>query len=180
MEIVVLSCRTLLVVVLAVAAMSKIRDAESYAAFTGSVRELTELPARPARTVAAIVVAAEAGAVVLLLAPSPSHRAGFALAGGLFGAFTVAIAASLRRGVRGRCRCFGASESRLGPVHLVRNALLITVAGTGALGASDSLPGAPGGLALAVGTGLVLGVVVTVLDDIGAGLRDAVRIGTEK
>jgi hypothetical protein len=61
----------------------------------------------------------------------------------------------------------------VGALHLVRNGFLIAVAVTGAVGTVHGLPEAPGGLAVAVGTGLVLGVVVTVLDDISESLRDS-------
>ncbi|MFE9355095.1 MauE/DoxX family redox-associated membrane protein [Streptomyces olivaceoviridis] len=173
MELAAMSCRVLLVVVFTVAVVSKLRSAESFGAFVRSVQGFAVLSPPRGRAVACLVTGAEAAGILLLLLPGPVAFAGFALVGCMLGAFTVAIGASLRRGVRVPCRCFGASSSNAGPLHLLRNGFLIAVAVTGAIGTFHGLPEASGGLSVAVGTGLVLGVVVTVLDDISESLRDS-------
>ncbi|MGW1892416.1 MauE/DoxX family redox-associated membrane protein [Streptomyces sp. NPDC002004] len=180
MELAAMSCRILLVVVFTVAVVSKIGSAQSFAAFVRSVEQFAVLPPRRGRAAARLVTGAEAAAVVLLLLPGPAAIAGFALAGCLLAAFTLAIGASLHRGVRVPCRCFGASTSSTGPVHLVRNGFLIAVAVTGAVGTFHGLPGAPGALATGVGIGLVLGVLVTVLEDVSEALRDSIPVAVRK
>ncbi|MFB7915971.1 MauE/DoxX family redox-associated membrane protein [Streptomyces sp. NPDC056061] len=180
MEFAAMSCRILLVIVFTVAVVSKLRGTDSFGAFVRSVQGFAVLSPRRGRAVARLVTGAEAAGVVLLLLPGPVAIAGFALVGCMLGAFTLAIGASLRRGVRVPCRCFGASTSGAGPLHLIRNGFLIAVAVTGAVGTSHGLPEAPGGLAVAVGTGLVLGVVVTVLDDVSESLRDAFPVAARK
>ncbi|MFD0267452.1 MauE/DoxX family redox-associated membrane protein [Streptomyces sp. NPDC127106] len=181
MELAAMSCRTLLVVVFAVAVVGKASGAESFGAFVRSVQEFVRSasPSR-GRGVAHLVVGAEAVGIVLLLLPAPAAIAGFALVGCLLGAFTLAIAASLRRGARVPCRCFGASTSNAGPLQLVRNGLLMAAAVTGAVGTSNGPPEAPGAVAVALATGLVVGVVVTVLDDISELLRDAFPVAARK
>ncbi|MEU7045624.1 MauE/DoxX family redox-associated membrane protein [Streptomyces varsoviensis] len=182
MELVAVSCRTLLVVVFAVAVASKLSGAEPFNAFVRSVREFTALAPRRARAAAHLVVGTEAVGAVLLSLPRPAAAiAGFALVGCALGAFTVGMAASRRRGVRVPCRCFGASSHNTGALPLVRNGFLIVVAVTGAAGtALGGQPAAPGGLAVAAGAGLVLGVVMTVLDDIYEVLRDLLPVAAPK
>ncbi|MFI1379947.1 MauE/DoxX family redox-associated membrane protein [Embleya sp. NPDC020886] len=180
MESAAMACRTLLVVVFAVAVVSKLRSAASFAAFVRSVRAFVALSPRRGRAAARLVAGAEAAAVVLLLSSGPAALVGFALAGCLLAAFTLAMAASLRRGVRVSCRCFGASATDTGPLQLARNGFLVVVAIIGAVGTSRGLPDAPGALAVTVGIGLVAGVVVTVLDDISELLRDAFPVAVRK
>ncbi|MFE6844634.1 MauE/DoxX family redox-associated membrane protein [Streptomyces sp. NPDC057686] len=181
MELAAMSCRTLLVVVFAVAVTGKAGGAESFGAFVRSVQEFVRSTSpNRGRGVAHLVIGAEVAGTVLLLLPGPAAVAGFALVGCLLGAFALAIATSLRRGVRVPCRCFGASASSAGPLELVRNGFLMAAAVTGAVGTSNGLPETTGAVALAVGTGLILGVVVTVLDDISDLLRDAVPVAIWK
>ncbi|MFE7117317.1 MauE/DoxX family redox-associated membrane protein [Streptomyces sp. NPDC057654] len=180
MELAAVSCRTLLVVVFAVAVVTKLSSAESFSAFARSVREFAGLSARRGRAAARLVAGAEAAGAVLLVLPRPLTMAGFALLGCLLGSFTIAMAASLRRGLRVPCRCFGASTSSTGVLPLVRNGFLILVAAIGAAGTFHGVPTAPGGLAVAVGAGLVLGAVVTVLDDIYEVLRDFLPVAAPK
>jgi hypothetical protein len=180
MELVAMSCRVLLMVVFTVAVVSKLRSAESFGAFVRSVQGFAVLSPRRGHLVACLVIGAEVAGIVLLLLPGRMAFAGFALVGCMLGVFTLAIGASLRRGVRVPCRCFGASTSNAGLLHLVRNSSLIAVAVTGAVGTFHGLPEAPGGLAVAVGTGLVLGFIVTVLDDISESLRDSFPVAIRK
>ncbi|MEU8197286.1 MauE/DoxX family redox-associated membrane protein [Microbispora amethystogenes] len=122
-------CRLLTGIVFLASAVSKLRGRAAYEEFTAATRALApRLPARPA---AALVAAAEA-AVAPLLAWRPTALAGFCVALGLLAAFTVAMAAALRRRRRVLCRCFGASTVPVGPGHLVRNAVLAAAAATGA------------------------------------------------
>ncbi|WP_327045796.1 hypothetical protein OG320_29645 [Microbispora sp. NBC_01189] len=136
-------CRLLTGIVFLASAVSKLRGRTAYEEFTAATRALA--PRLPARTAAALVVAAEA-AVAPLLAWRPTVLAGFCVALGLLAAFTVAMAAALRRRRRVRCRCFGASTVPVGPGHLVRNAVLAAAAATGvATGAAQAaMTGAAG------------------------------------
>ncbi|MEN3540859.1 MauE/DoxX family redox-associated membrane protein [Microbispora sp. ZYX-F-249] len=140
-------CRLLTGIVFLMSAVSKLRGRAAYEEFTAAARDLTRIPARRAGPVAAIVVAAEA-AVAPLLAWGPTVLAGFCVALGLLAAFTVAMAAALRRGRRVPCRCFGASAVPVGLGHLTRNAVLVAAAAAGAV-----LAGAE---AVAAGSGAVL------------------------
>ncbi|WP_327287687.1 MauE/DoxX family redox-associated membrane protein [Streptomyces sp. NBC_01198] len=179
MEFVAMSCRILLLVVFTVAVVSKVRSAESFGGFVRSVRGFAALSPSQGRVVARAVIGAEAVVIVLLLLTGPRVTVGFALAGSVLAVFSLAIGASLRRGARVPCRCFGASTSSSGALGLVRNGFLIAVAVTGAVGTHHGLPPASGAVA-AAGTGLVLGVVVTVLDDIAESLRDSFPVAVRK
>ncbi|MET8996265.1 MauE/DoxX family redox-associated membrane protein [Amycolatopsis sp. Hca4] len=148
----------LIAVVFAASAFSKLRD---FRGFARSVPALAPVPARWVTPVSVTVVAAEPASAGLVLVTAV---AGFVLATALLLAFTVAIAASLRRGRRAPCRCFGATETPVGPRHLVRNALLICFAVLGAF-APDHLPPAAGAV-VAFAAGVVLAVLVVAMDDI--------------
>jgi hypothetical protein len=77
----------------------------------------------------------------------------------------VAIAGALRRGETASCNCFGRSTVPLRVRHLVRNALLMAVAGIG-LVADLGRPAGAGvtGMALAGASAVVLAVLVLNLD----------------
>ncbi|OPC77002.1 hypothetical protein B4N89_41190 [Embleya scabrispora] len=132
-----LACRVLLGLVLVASAGGKLRGGEAFRAFVEATRELGA-PARRARSIAIAVVVGEIAAALSLAAP-PNGFVGFALALPLLTAFTIAILGALRRGTNASCACFGASATPIGRRHVVRNAVLITVAGTGlALGAAGA------------------------------------------
>jgi hypothetical protein len=136
------------------------------------VRELLPLSRTVTRPAALLVVLGEAAVVPLLALPAPAaHRTGLALAAALLGAFAAAIALSLRRGSRTPCRCFGASATPLGPRHVVRNLLLTAGAAAGAVAPASTAGLHPGGVLSAVFAGLLLGLLVTVLDDLIEALR---------
>jgi hypothetical protein len=138
------SCQVLIGAVFAVAALSKLRSAAARQAFAASVKALRLVPPAAVPRVAAAVAVTEASVAGLTLLP----RAGFALAGVMLLGFCAVIVRARR--FRVECRCFGASSAPLGPVHLVRNGLLIAVAALGWAVASAGHAGlAPGGLAVA-------------------------------
>jgi hypothetical protein len=123
-------CECLLIVVFACSAAAKLVGKGSFAAFRLATARLVPALRHLARPLAAVVVCVEVAVAVLLAVPATA-RAGLVLALVLLSAFTVAIAAALRRGETAACNCFGRSTAPMGVRHLVRNALLLTVAGTG-------------------------------------------------
>ncbi|MFB4314952.1 MauE/DoxX family redox-associated membrane protein [Actinomadura sp. 21ATH] len=161
MEFVRIGSACLIGLVLAVSAVSKLRDvdgfARSVAALVPGIR-----PGR-ARRLAIATIALEALVPPLLIAP-PTTSYGFGLAAVLLAAFTAVIAASVRRGRRTACRCFGPSSVPLGPRHLVRNGALLACAAAGGL-APGGLPHA-GGAAVAAAAGLVGALLIVSFDDI--------------
>ncbi|WP_326632754.1 hypothetical protein OIE67_46815 [Nonomuraea fuscirosea] len=157
---VLVACQVLLATVFVVSAYSKLRSRaalRSFAATLGSLPGTIRFPAALATAVVEVVAAA--GLVVL-------PRAGLAAGGVLLVAFSTWIAVSLRGGRREPCRCFGASVTPLGPVHLVRNGLLLLVVGLGAAAAFTGGPVTVAGLALAVPAGLVGAVLLIAFDDL--------------
>lgn len=145
MDGVVLASRLLLAAVFAVAGAAKLRDRDG----TTSTLEQFGLPPVWARPGALLLPLAELAVAGLLLFDSTA-RAGAAGAIGLLAAFAIAIAASLARGERPDCNCFGQVHSE--PVSastLVRNGLLALPAGLvlaagdrgAAAGALDGLAG---------------------------------------
>ena len=107
----------LIAVVFAASSVSKLRD---FRGFARSVPALVPMPPRWVPPVSVAVVVAEGASRSSW--SSPGDRPGFVLASALLlAAFTTAIAASLRRGRRAPCRCFGAADTPVGPRHLARN-----------------------------------------------------------
>lgn len=163
------TCRVLLAGVFVLALASKVRGRASFEAFAASIRALGLLSGAGSAVAAYALVGAEASVVLLLVFP-PTVLPGLAAAGATLTVMTAGILAALRRGRRGPCRCFGASDAPLGPVHVVRNLLLIggaaagLVAGLAPAGAGS--PAHPAGLALAA-VGAAVGVLIVVrLDDL--------------
>lgn len=153
-----------------VSAWSKLRGRDAFAVFERSVRRLGVLPsARLTRLAAITVAAAEVAVVVLVAIPLPvSAFTGYVITVAMLSAFTVGIAMSLRRGDRTPCGCFGRSAVPLGGRHIVRNLLLIAIAATGLFSAwteSGSVTDPRVAVVIAI-AGLVVGVLVTVADDI--------------
>ncbi|GAA2397545.1 methylamine utilization protein MauE [Actinomadura vinacea] len=160
MELVRIGSACLIGLVFAVSAVSKVRD---FGGFARSVRALVPVGPGHVRLVAITTTALEALVPPLLIAP-PTAPYGFGLAAALLVAFTAAIAASIRRGRRATCRCFGPSSVPLGPRHLVRNGALFACAVLGGL-SPGGLPPA-GGIAVAAAAGAVGAVLIVSLDDI--------------
>jgi hypothetical protein len=165
------TCQVLLAGVFVLALASKVRGRADFGAFTASIRALGLLSGAGSAMAAYALVAAEAVVVLLLLFPS-TVIAGLAGAGATLTVMTAGILAALRRGRRGTCRCFGASDTPLGRVHVVRNLFLITGAATGlAAGlatAGTESPAHPAGLALAAVVAAVGILIVVRLDDLVA------------
>jgi len=167
MSYLLIACRTLLLGVFLAALAGKVRRRAAYDGFVTSLRALNVLPPRLAGVAAAVVTAAEAAIVVLLIVPV-TGPAGFLLAAVLLTTFTSGIAVAVRRGTTAPCACFGVSVTPLGRVHVVRNLLLLAVAGAG-LAFADAGGGTEfAGVVLAVAAALVTLVPVLRLDDLTA------------
>jgi hypothetical protein len=165
MSALALAARCLLGVVFLVSALSK-RD---FSAFSVSLRRMRVMPAGWVRPVGILVVAAEALTVVLLAIPGTAL--GFALAVVLLGTFTAAIVAVLSRGIAEPCPCFGPKAAPLGWEHLGRNAFLLVVAILGGFASSGAA--STGALVVAAAAGVVVGALITRLDDLVALFRAA-------
>lgn len=127
MAYLLIGCRLIVGLVFLVAVVGKIT---SHVEFTTSVRRL--VPWFPTRPTAWAVFTAEVATVVLLGVPATA-TAGFVVALTIVLGFTLAIAAALRRGEATACRCFGASNTPIGPSHVVRNCLLLAATAVGML-----------------------------------------------
>jgi hypothetical protein len=161
--------RCLIGVVFLVSAWSKRPGAGRFRQFSDSLAAMRLLPARYVRPVATVVVCAET-AVVLLLLPQPLRPlavAGFALAIVLLLGFAVSIGMVLRRGVQASCRCFGGSGAApFRRHHIVRNLLLVAVAGAGLVAALTEPPFRWEAVVLAGLPAAVLALLTTRLDDV--------------
>ena len=165
----VAACRAFLLVVFAVAVLSKTATAARRRAFASAVAAFGVGPA-PAPLIAAAVVASELAAVALLCA-APAR--GCAASAALLAVFTLAIARALRTGKRVACRCFGSSGAALGASHAVRNALLLAVAVAGtAMAAAGTGAGHIGLSSWCAATiaGGTAGAVMTRWDDVAYAL----------
>ena len=158
-------CGAVLVVVFAAAVIGKARDP---AAFARSLVE-TRLVTRRWRTwVATGVLVTETAVVVLLLVPGLAVY-GFAAATALSAALTAVAGITVARRVQAPCLCFGGPAQPMGPVHVVRNAVLT---GTGVLGLLTGGPAAQfEGVAVAALTGAVGALLLIRLDDLRSVFR---------
>lgn len=169
MAYVSLGCCLCLALVFGLSVVSKARR-EAFRDFTTSAGPLTIVPRGLRTPVAMTVLVLEAVLTVAMLAGTfvrPVALLGFALTLPLLLAFTASIVVTLRRGIRGACRCFGASTTPLGKAHVLRNAVLLAVAVVGLAATSTAqapveLPGA----VVAAFAGLVAGLLVTRFDDL--------------
>ncbi|MEV6201691.1 MauE/DoxX family redox-associated membrane protein [Streptomyces sp. NPDC051771] len=133
-----LALRCVVAVVFAASALGKAR---APGAFRTTVREMRIVPLRALGPVAVAVPVLEAVLAVAVWVPALTTWA-FVLSFGLIAVFTAALASVLRRGIDTSCSCFGASRTRVGPAHLVRNAVLLAATGTGF--AASLAAGGPG------------------------------------
>jgi thiol-disulfide isomerase/thioredoxin/uncharacterized membrane protein YphA (DoxX/SURF4 family) len=124
MEFCVLFLRILLAVVFLAAAIGKLLDRN------GTQEAARDFGVPPAVVgITAWVLPLVETVIAVLLVPASTAVLGAAAAIVLLGAFTVAIAISLRRGRRPDCHCFGRFHSApIGTGVLVRNAVLISAA----------------------------------------------------
>jgi hypothetical protein len=154
-----IAARCLLAAVLLAAAGSKLRNRASFAEFAMSLRPLG-LPS----SVAALTVFAEATIPALLLT-TRTAPVGLVAAAVLFTGLTMVPAMALRRGLHLACRCFGPARRPLTVRHVVRNAVLLTVAVTGLTAATGGAVPAAGAV-VAVGAGFVGALLLIVFDDL--------------
>lgn len=163
-----LACRALLGTVFAVSVVTKVWSKsawQSYRSWLGGLPlRLLRLRGTP------MAIAFAEFAVVLLVAYPPTATAGLAVALIVCLALTVGLSVALRRGASQPCHCFGQSSEPLGPLHVLRNALLATCALTGVLTASaagtHSPPASAAGLSV-IG-GLAAAVIIIFFGDIAA------------
>ncbi|MBE1486638.1 MauE/DoxX family redox-associated membrane protein [Plantactinospora soyae] len=168
MDYLEMACRVLLGVVFLVSAASKLRNRSAFDAFAVGLRDTGLVSAGNTRRIGVLTVAAEVG-VVLLLAVPATVPIGYLLAGALLAVFVGGIGLMMRRGVDATCPCFGVSTTRLGGRQVIRNAVLLAIAGTGlvaALAGTGVGSGEWAGLLLAAVTGAVVALIVVRLDDI--------------
>jgi archaellum biogenesis protein FlaJ (TadC family) len=95
-------------------------------AFVRTITSFRVLPARHSGLLAALFLCAEFAVVLLVLLGSTFTLAGLALAALLLVIFTVALILVLVRGVDASCNCFGASDDKISPYHILRNLLFLT------------------------------------------------------
>ncbi|MEW9534022.1 MauE/DoxX family redox-associated membrane protein [Microbispora sp. NPDC049125] len=166
----VLTVRLVLMGVFLVSVLTKLRTRRAFGEFTTAVRRLGGVPPRLAAPAAVVVVAVEAGTVVMLAAPGldGDGRAGLLLAGCLLLGFAVVLMAALRRGTAERCRCFGGSDEPIGRRHVARNAVLVAcaVAGTAMTAAGGGASVARPAAALCLIGASVAVAAVVLLDDL--------------
>jgi hypothetical protein len=153
-DVVLLVCRLVLAVVLAVAAIAKLADR------TGTRRSLEGfgLPTGAATHLSLAIPAIEL-LIAAALVPVATAWGGALAATALLAGFTGAVALALARGVEADCHCFGRlSSEKVGWGTLARNLLLLGLAAFVAVAVRDdagaSVPLWIGGLALAAGLAL--------------------------
>jgi hypothetical protein len=174
----VIAMRVLIAGAFAVAAISKLSSTASLAAFERSLRRIGAVPASMLRPATGLVVTGEMVVPVLLLWPS-TITIGFAVAAAMLAAFAIAVAVSMRRGLREPCRCFGASRASLGALHLWRNLALLASSATAAvLHEATSATPETGRALLAIALGVVALVVLLLLEDIAAVFGTATSVAT--
>lgn len=167
MDDLAVGCRALLGVVFVVSAVSKVAGRNAFPAFTRSLQRMRVVPAGLARVCGVAVVAGEF--VIAAALAVPSHFVaglGFVLAFALIASFTAAIVSVLARKIDTTCRCFGRTDTPLGPQHLGRNVFLLGVAGLGWGAESYGTPAQTGALIVAALAGAFAGGLVAVFDDL--------------
>lgn len=156
-----------LVAILAAAGLAKLRDREG----TESALSAFGAPSPLVGPLTYAVPAAELGIAVLLV-PSSTAVAASLAALVLLAVFTAAIAANLVLGRAPECNCFGQLGSKpIGPLTLVRNIVLLVVAGTTTVALASSPDASLGAAAAELeGTGVAgWGLVAMTVGLIGTG-----------
>ena len=163
-----LICRTVVGLVFAVSAFSKLRNGTAYREFASWLASVP-VPLARKRALPPVLAGAEAATVVLVAVPATAV-AGLVLAVLTLAALTAGTAVAVRRGARVTCQCFGPSRTELAPHHVVRNGFLLVlalaglaVAGAFSAGAADLRPAAIG---LSLWAAVALATFVVFLDDV--------------
>jgi hypothetical protein len=166
-----LACRVLIGTVFTVSVVTKVRGRAAWRSFSSWLAGLPLRALRPTWAPAALT-GAEAAVVVLVAIPATAP-AGLVGAAVLSLGLTLGLAAAVHRGARQPCHCFGLSSEPLSGRHVIRNALLLTLAVTGSVSAIITGPAAAGpvegGLA-AIG-GLAAALLIIFSGDVAALLR---------
>jgi hypothetical protein len=171
-----LICRTVVGLVFAVSAFSKIRSVTAYREFASWLASVP-VPLASNRALPPVLAGAESASVVLVAVPAT------AAAGLVLAAFTLAVLAAgtvvaVRRGAQVTCQCFGPSRTALGARHVLRNCFLLVLAVVGACWAGAVAP-QPAGIGLSLWAAVALATFVVFLDDLAflAGRDAAVPAG---
>lgn len=160
MVTIALTCRVLLVIVLAWSVAGKLAPS----GFRATVDMLRQLGAAPAtRSVACLLIIAET-AVALLVALPRTAAVGPVAAVTLFAILTGGVGWVLARRMNVRCACFGAAGRSLSTTHLIRNLVLLAAAIYACL--VTRLPGAPEAIMISTVLGVFLALVLVRLDDV--------------
>lgn len=161
----------LLATVFLMSGVGKAYSGGQFRGFAESLRAMRLLGDAAVVPVSAAVVAAELAVPLLIAAyavPGLS-LAGLGLAAGLLASFTAAIIVVLRRGTPASCRCFGGSGAApFGRRHVVRNLVLIAVAGGGAVATLRDPQVGWQSLVLGAAAGVSVALLVARLDDLVA------------
>jgi hypothetical protein len=166
MQYFAVAAQAMIAVVFIAAVWGKGRSKTAFGSFVDSLRDMTMIRRPWSARLAALTLAAEIAAVILLVTPSAQlTRLGFGLSALMLLAFAGAIVTSLMRGNKEPCQCFGRSTTPLGWHHVLRNLFLVAVSVTALFGVHSG-PFDLGYTVIAVAGGAVLGVLVTAIDDI--------------
>ena len=165
-----LICRGLIGLVFVVAVAGKVRGPGAYREFASWLAALP-VPLARNRALPVVLVAAEAAIVVLVTIPADpaAAAAGLGLAAGCLAVMTAGTVAIVRQGARVSCRCFGTSQSPLGARHLIRDAILLVSAVTGAVCSAFSAEHQavrPAGIVLSLAAALVAATFLVFIDDL--------------
>ncbi|MGY0233975.1 MauE/DoxX family redox-associated membrane protein [Longispora urticae] len=166
MEYVAVAARVFVGLVLLVSVAGKVRSRAEFRRFAATIPAFGLVRGGWVRGAAAATVTVEAAVPVLLAVPA-TVVVGQTLAVTLFAVLTLAVWRAVRARTGAVCRCFGAADTPLGTRHVVRNLLLVVVAGVG-LGAAalGDGPTPLGGVLVAAGAGLVGALFVVRYEDL--------------
>ncbi|MCX4400010.1 hypothetical protein OG887_44160 (plasmid) [Streptomyces sp. NBC_00053] len=175
-----IAARSLIGTVFLISSLSKARSRGAYRDFANSLAQMRLVPLALEGLAARVVVIAEFAVWVLLAVPTAQTAwMGQFLAVGLLAAFAVGISQTMGQRSPVTCRCFGVSSTPVGGWHIVRNALLASVALSCLLvPASSSV--SLGKAMVAALVGLVMGLLTTVLDEIFALFQPITEIDTRE
>lgn len=163
-----LICRTVIGLVFAVSAFSKLRNGTAYREFASWLASVP-VPLARNRFLPPVLAGAEAAIVVLVAVPATAV-AGLVLAVLTLAALTAGTTVAVRRGARVTCQCFGSSQTVLGAHHVLRNGFLLVLAvvGLAVVGAfsAGAVAPRPAGIGLSLWAAVALATFVVFLDDV--------------